>query len=448
MNKKYEIDMTNGAIMPKLVGFFLPLMTSSILQLLFNAVDLIVVGNFAGSDPLAAVGATTSLINMVTAVFVGVSLGANVITARFFACDDRQNMDEAVHTAISIALIFGVVLAFAGIIFARPALRLMDTPENVIDMSALYMMIYFCGMPFFMVYNYSAAILRAVGDTKRPLYFLIIAGVMNAVLNMVMVIVFSMGVAGVAIATVFSQLVSSLLTVSCLVKTDSSYKLNPSRLRINVKILRQMLSIGLPAGIQSMVINFSNVQLQSSVNSFGSVAMAGYTAANSVLGFLYMSINSVTQACMSFTSQNFGVAKYDRMRRVLLDCLALECMVGVCLGGLAYIFGPQILAFYTDSEEVVASGMQVLSITTWTYFLCGIMDCLPGHLRGMGHSGIPMILSVIGTVGTRIVWIYGLFPYNRSIDFLFISYPASWIITIVLQLICMNFVYHGIRKKM
>lgn len=441
-SNKYEIDMCNGSIMDKLVSFALPLMLSGILQLMFNAVDIIVVGRFSGSEALAAVGSTTALINVFTNLFIGISLGANVLAARFFAAGRREEMSETVHTSITLALISGIFMAFVGLIFSKGALELMGTPEDVIGLSTLYMRIYFMGMPFFMLYNYGAAILRAVGDTKRPLYFLIIAGVINAGLNMVLVIVFGLGVAGVGIATVFSQMVSCVLVLTCLCRAEGSYKLSFSKLSIKGYYLKQIFQVGIPAGIQSTVINFSNALLQSSVNSFGSTAMAGYTAANNILGFLYVSINSVTQACMSFTSQNFGVGKYKRMDRVLMDCMILSVGAALVLGCGAYFFGAEILQVYTEEADVIQCGVEILSITTVPYFLCGIMDLFPGALRGMGYSAVPMVLSIIGTVGMRVLWIFVFFPQHRSLYFLFISYPASWIATIVMQVVC----YYFVRK--
>lgn len=404
-SNKYEIDMCNGSIMDKLVSFALPLMLSGILQLMFNAVDIIVVGRFSGSEALAAVGSTTALINVFTNLFIGISLGANVLAARFFAAGRKEEMSETVHTSITLALISGILMAFVGLVFSKGALELMGTPEDVIGLSTLYMRIYFMGMPFFMLYNYGAAILRAVGDTKRPLYFLIIAGVINAGLNMVLVIVFGLGVAGVGIATVFSQMVSCVLVLTCLCRTEGSYKLSFSKLSMKGYYLKQIFQVGIPAGIQSTVINFSNALLQSSVNSFGSTAMAGYTAANNILGFLYVSINSVTQACMSFTSQNFGVGKYKRMDRVLIDCMILSVGAALVLGCGAYFFGAEILQIYTEEADVIQCGVEILSITTVPYFLCGIMDLFPGALRGMGYSAVPMVLSIIGTVGMRVLWI-------------------------------------------
>ena len=440
---KFEIDMCNGPIMSKLISFSVPLILSGMLQLMFNAVDIIVVGQFSGSTSLAAVGSTTALINVFVNLFMGISLGANVVSARCYAMGRREEMSKTVHTAITIALVSGIIMAVIGVIFAKGALLLMGTPENVINLSTLYMRIYFLGMPFFMLYNYGAAILRAVGDTKRPLIFLVISGCINAGINMLLVIVFDMGVAGVAIGTVISQFVSCALVINCLYRTKSSYQLRFSKLKIEKDYMIQIFQVGVPAGIQSTVINFSNALLQSSVNSFGSVAMAGYTAANNVLGFLYVSVNSITQACMSFTSQNYAVGKHKRMDRVLIDCIVLSISVALILGGGAYLFGTYILNIYTSDADVIKCGLEILSITTVPYFFCGIMDLFPGALRGMGYSTIPMILSIIGTVGIRILWIFVFFPMHRSLYFLFISYPGSWIATIAMQVIC----YMLVRKK-
>lgn len=440
--------MCNGTIMDKLISFSIPLMLSGILQLMFNAVDIVVVGRFSGSQALAAVGSTTALINVFTNLFIGISLGANVLAARYYAAGKTKEMSETVHTAIALALVSGVAMAVIGVVFARGALEIMGTPDDVIAKSTLYMQIYFCGMPFFMMYNYGAAILRAVGDTKRPLIFLIVSGVINAVLNLFLVIVFHLDVAGVGIATVISQLVSCILVLRCLHHTESSYQLHLAKLRIRSVYLKQIFEVGVPAGIQSTVINISNAMLQSSVNSFGSIAMAGYTASNNIFGFLYVSVNSFTQACMSFTSQNYGVKKLKRMDRVLIDCMILSVVVTLILGSSVYIFGPELLHIYSNQADVIKYGMEIFSYTTVTYFLCGLMDLFPGALRGMGYSTVPMILSIIGTVGVRIIWIYGLFPSHRSLTFLFLSYPVSWIATIIMQVICFWFVRKKIHRTM
>ena len=407
---KYEIDMCNGTIMDKLISFSLPLMLSGILQLMFNAVDIIVVGRFSGSQALAAVGSTSALINVFTNLFIGISLGANVLTARFYAAGREKEVSETVHTAITLALVSGIVMALVGLVFSRGALALMGTPDDVIGLSALYMRIYFLGMPFFMLYNYGAAILRAVGDTKRPLLFLMIAGVINACLNMVLVIVFKLGVAGVAIATVISQMISCVLVLRCLCRSESSYRLRFSELGMKGYYLKQIFSVGVPAGIQSTVINFSNVLLQSSVNSFGSTAMAGYTAANNLLGFLYVSVNSITQACMSFTSQNYGVGKLKRMDRVLADCMILSVVVAVVLGCICYGFGPEILQIYTEDAEVIACGMEILAYTTITYFR--LDGFVPG---GAARHGI--FRGADGVVGHRNGW------YESGVDFWHFSIP-------------------------
>ena len=434
--RNYEMDMCSGALLPKILLFSLPLMLSSILQLLFNAADVIVVGKFAGDTALAAVGSTGSLINLLTNLLVGLSIGANVLVARYYASRDYDRLEDTIHTSVMVSLLGGVILVIVGLCFARPLLLLMGTPSDVIDQAVLYMMIYFLGMPVMMLYNFGSAILRAVGDTRRPLYFLMIAGVLNVVLNLLFVIVFSWGVAGVAAATVLSQCVSTALIVRCLMKSDTMCRLEIKKLCVKKAALRDIARIGLPAGLQGCVLSLSNVLIQSSINSFGSTAMAGYTAANNLFGFMYTSVNAVTQACMSFTSQNYGAGQWKRMGKVLRHCLFLTTAVSLMLGSVIYSFGPEILKLYTEEPDVIASAMEVLSYTTLTYFMCGIMDLFPGALRGMGFSAAPMVLSIIGTVGTRLVWIYGIFPMHRSLSVLFVSYPVSWLLTIVMQVTC------------
>ena len=443
----FEMDMCSGPLMGKLISFSVPLMLSSILQLLFNAVDIIVVGKYSGSQSLAAVGSTTALINLVITLLMGISLGTNVLAGRYYAAHDHQSMSDVVHTSMAFALVGGIVMGLVGILGSGPALRLMDTPENVLGEALLYIRVYFLGMPFFMMYTYGAAVLRAVGDTKRPLFYLVTAGILNAGLNMVLVIVFHMGVLGVAIATVISQIVSCLFVIRCLVRTEGSYRLELSKLKIKPEYLKPLFQIGLPAGIQSLVINFSNVLLQSSVNSFGDIAMAGYTAANNIFGFLYVTVNSFSQTFMSFMSQNYGAGKKGRLDKVLWDCLALSVGVTLVLGCGVYFFGPRVLGIYTPSPEVIQCGMEVFLYTTTTYFICGIMDLLPGAMRGVGYSAVPMILSVIGTVGVRIFWIYCVFPTHHALDVLFISYPLSWAVTVLLQVVCFLFVRRKVFRE-
>ena len=448
MSRSYEIDMCHGPLFGKIIRFSIPLMLSGILQLLFNAADIIVVGRFVGPTALAAVGSTSSLINLLINLFIGFSVGANVLVARFHGAGRDDEVNETVHTAITLSMVSGIFLLILGVTVTRTLLIWMGSPDDVLDQSSLYLKIYFLAMPATLLYNFGSSILRAVGDTKRPLLFLVISGCANALLDLILVIGFHLGVAGVATATITAQMISCILVLLCLYRTDSCYQLRFSKLKIKKVYLLQIFQVGIPAGIQSTVINFSNALLQSSVNSFGDTAMAGYTAANNILGFLYMSVNSITQACMSFTSQNYGVGKYKRMDRVLIDCLILTVSVSLLLGCGAWFFGPQVLSIYTREKDVIESGMEILAITTVPYFLCGIMDLFPGALRGMGHSAVPMILSVIGTVGTRILWIFGFFPHHRSLYFLFISYPASWIITIVMQVICFYFVKKTVRREL
>lgn len=442
---RYEIDMCNGTVLDKLISFSIPLMLSGILQLLFNAVDIIVVGRFTGSQALAAVGSTTALINVFTNLFIGVSLGANVLAARFYASGQEKKMSETVHTAITFALTSGIVMVFVGLFFSRTALELMDTPADVIEQSALYMRIYLPECRFYALQLWSCHS-PCSRRYETSAFFLMIAGVTNALLNMFLVIVLHLGVAGVAIATVIAQMISCVLVLRCLYRSDSSYQFRFSRMGLKWIYLKQIFQVGIPAGIQSTVINFSNVLLQSSVNSFGSVAMAGYTAANNIFGFLFASVNSITQACMSFTSQNYSVGKWKRMDKILRNCVLLSVAVSIVMGGGSYLMGPQLLRVYTSDAAVIQCGMEILLYTTVTYFMCGLMDLFPGALRGMGFSAFPMLLSVIGTVGTRIVWIFWVFPKHRSLDVLFISYPASWFLTIVLQVICYCFVRRKLKK--
>ena len=444
---KFEIDMCNGPLMGKLISFSIPLVLSSNLQLLFNAVDIIIVGKFSGSTSLAAVGSTTALINLLINLVMGVSTGASVLVGHFYANKDKKSMETTVHTSIAFALAGGIVMGLLGILLSGWALTAMDTPSDIFSEALLYIRVYFTGLPFFMLYTYGAAILRAVGDTKRPLLFLVIAGIINAVLNMILVIFFHMGVLGVAIATVFSQFISCVLVIRCLRKTQGNYRLDYKKLKINPVILKKLFKIGLPAGLQGVVITFSNVLLQSSVNSFGGVAMAGYTAANNVFGFLYATVNSFAQTCMSFMSQNFGAKKLRRMDKVVRDCIILSVSVTIVLGGAVFIFGEPILGIYTNSPEVIKYGMEVFLYTTASYFICGLMDLFPGAMRGMGYSTVPMILSVIGTVGIRVFWIFCIFPFHHSLDVLFISYPLSWTVTVIMQIICYILVRNKVKKR-
>lgn len=447
-HKSYEIDMTNGPLLGKIIKFSIPLMLSGILQLFFNAADIIVVGNFAEDHTaLAAVGSTGALINLIVNVFIGLSVGTNVLVARYYGAQDRKNIYETVQTSVSISLIFGVGLIFVGIFLARPLLNLMGTPSDVIDQSVLYVQIYFGGMPFMMLYNFGAAILRSVGDTKRPLYYLSFAGVINVLLNLFLVLCFNMGVAGVAIATVASQVVASILVLLCLVKTNAPYKVYLKELRVYKDKLIGMAKIGLPAGMQGAVFSISNVLIQSSINSFESVAMAGSTAAGNLEGFVYTAMNSFHQTALSFTGQNMGAKKYSRINRILELCVSCVAVTGLVLGGLEFLFAPQLLGIYNPDPDVIAFGVLRLTYIAIPYFLCGIMDVLVGSLRGIGCSVLPMIVSLTGACGFRILWIYTIFQMYHTPEVLFTSYPISWALTALVHFICFIIVRRKFPKK-
>lgn len=445
MKKSYEMDMCNGPIFKKLLIFALPLMLSGILQLLFNAADIVVVGKFTGSHALAAVGSTGALINLFVNVFIGFSIGTNVLVAQYFGARDEKNLQETVHTSILLGIVGGFILIVAGIVFAKPMLEWMDTPDNVLEHAVLYMRIYFVGMPAMLVYNFGAAILRAIGDTKRPLYYLLSAGVINVVLNLFLVIVLDMGVAGVATATVASQVVSAVLIVRCLMQSEGIYRLNLHELKLHRKKLVRIVQIGLPAGLQGAVFSLSNVLIQSSVNSFGSVAMAGNTAAGNIEGFVYTSMNAIYQTALSFTSQNVGGGRQDRIPKIIFQCMAIVIVIGAVMGNLAYQCGPFLLGIYSSDPEVIQFGMSRMQIICQWYFLCGIMDVAVGILRGLGYSVIPMLVSLTGACGLRVLWIFTVFAWKHSLFVLYLSYPITWIVTFTVHLICLLVIWK--RKK-
>lgn len=444
MNKTYEMDMCNGPVLKKILIFSIPLMLSGVLQLLFNAADIIVVGRFAGSQSLAAVGSTTALINLLINIFIGLSVGANVVVARAYGGRRDKDVSEAVHTAIAVSIVSGVILIVMGFVFSKLMLELMGTPDDVIDKAVLYMRIYFAGMPVVMLYNFGSAILRAVGDTRRPLYFLTIAGVVNIVLNLFFVIVMNLDVAGVALATVISQCISSGLVLRCLAKSEGGLKLELSKIKIHRKKMLQIFKIGLPAGMQGAIFSVSNVLIQSSVNSFGSIAMAGNAASANIEGFVYNAMNAVYQTNLSFTSQNIGGKKYTRVNKILFTCLGTVTAVGMILGFGAYAIGEELLRIYSTDPEVIRYGMLRMSIIATTYFTCGWMDTLVGSLRGIGYSVLPMIVSLTGACGLRILWIFTIFAQQKTLTSLYISYPVSWVITASVHMLC----YFLIKRKM
>ena len=434
-SSKYEMNMTEGALLPKVLMFSLPLIASGILQLLFNAADMVVVGRWAGKECLAAVGSTGSLINLMVNVFIGLSVGGSVAVARSFGANDPAEVHKAVHTAMTLAIIAGLVVGAAGFLFCRPLLRMMDNP--VLDLATTYMKIYFLGMPFNMIYNFGASILRAVGDTKRPLIYLSIAGVINVVLNLILVIVFHLNVAGVAIATVTSQAVSATLVVICLMRSHGVVHLDLKELRIHKRQLIDIARVGLPAGLQGSLFSISNVLIQSSVNSFG-----------------YPSMNAIHQAALTFASQNLGAGKIKRVRRSVWVCLGTVAVIGLVMGNLMYLFGRPLLSLYLDDPaaldpltgiSVLDYGMKRLFYLLPLYCLCGLMDVVVGSLRGVGYSVMPMIVSLTGACLFRVVWILTVFAAKPTLDILYVSYPISWAVTFGVHMLCYAFIA---RKKL
>ena len=446
--KSYEIDMCSGAILPKLMQFCMPLMFSSILQLLFNAADIIVVGRFAGDNSLAAVGSTSPIVNLLVNLFMGLSIGANILAARCYGAQQREGLRQTVHTAILMSLISGVVLAIVGFFGAETILVWVKSPEEVLDLAALYLKIYFLGMPATMLYNFGAALLRAVGDTKRPLYYLTASGFVNVALNLVFVIVFHMDVAGVALATVTAQCISAGLVLRCMMRETGGVHLELRELRIYKIRLKQILQVGLPAGLQSTLFALSNVVIQSSVNLFGETIVAGSAAAGNIEGFVYISMNAFYQGTISFTGQNYGAGRYDRLRPILYRSVGCAVVTGVVLGGFCVLCAPWLVGIYSDSAPVIAAGVERLRIVCLLYFLCGTMEVLVGALRGMGYSVMPMIVSLIGACGLRILWVATVFqiPAFHKVTTVYWSYPISWSLTIAAHLCCYIWAYKRLKR--
>mgnify|MGYP001133018125 FL=1 len=441
----YRMDMVHGPLAGKILLFALPLMLSSLLQLLFNAADVVVVGRCAGKEALAAVGSTSALINLLVNLFVGFSVGTNVVVARDLGAGREEDVSGSVHTAIAISLLSGVILTLLGVGLARQLLIWTSSAPDVIDLATIYLRIYFCGMPVNMLYNFGAAILRAQGDTRRPLYYLAIAGVTNVALNLLFVIVFQMSVAGVALATIISQAVSALLVVGCLMRDQGPLRLELRKLRLEKRVVRRILQVGLPAGFQGIVFSLSNVVIQSSINSFGSTAIiAGSSASANIEGFVYVSMNSFYQTDLTFTSQNYGAGECRRVDRSLLLCQMYSMVFGLVLGNLAVFFGHPLASIYAPGEEdVIAQAMLRLKYVCSLYCLCGVMDVMVGALRGLGYSVVPMIVSMVGACGTRLIWVATIFQVYHTPEVLYSSYPVSWTITAAVHIAFFFF----IRKK-
>lgn len=444
MAKKYSMDMTKGHLVPQIISFTLPLIASSLLQLLFNAADMVVAGRYAGSDALAAIGSTSSLINLLVCLFMGLSVGTNVLVARFYGSGKESDVSETVHTSVLLAIICGILLTIIGFFWAPSLLASMDTPVEILPLAVLYIRIYFLGMPASLLYNFASSVLRAIGDTKRPLIYLTLAGILNFVCNVLFIVAFGMGVDGVAYATVLSQLLSAVLVLMALVRSDECYRVTVKNLKLTKDKLLQILRLGVPAGLQGCVFSFSNVLIQSSVNSFGAAAMAGNTAASNLEGFVYVSMNSFHHTCLSFTSQNYGAHNFERIKKVCYTCLSMVFGVGLVLGLLCYSNGPFLLSIYADSASaatVIEYGMRRLVVIMFTYYLCGMMDVMVGSIRGLGYSVMPTIVSLLGACAFRIVYIYTIFKSIHTMECLFISYPISWLLTFSVHLICFIIVY-------
>ena len=447
---QYEIDMCNGPILSRMLRFSIPLMCSSVLQLLFNAADIVVVGRWAGDNSLAAVGSNTALIGLLTNLFVGLAVGANTLAAKSFGARDREELHRVVHTSILLSILSGVLLAVVGFFGARTILTWMQTPDNVLGLAALYLRIYFLGMPATMVYNFGAALLRAEGDTQRPLYFLSLAGVVNIVLNLFFVIVCHLDVAGVAIATVISQCISAALVLRCMTKDTGPLHLDLRKLRIHSRTMGKILQVGLPAGFQGILFSLSNVVIQSSVNTFGEVIMAGNSAAANIEQFVYVSMNAMYQATISFVSQNYGAGNYHRIRKIVIRAQICVLVVGLVLGNLATLFGRDLLAIYTTSPAVIDAGLIRMRIVCTTYAVCGMMDVMVGGLRGIGYSVMPMLVSLVGACGLRLLWIATIFqlPLFHTIQMLYWSYPVSWTITVAVHVLCFLWALKRVKRHL
>ena len=449
MRKSREFNMTEGPLFAKIWIFTLPVIAAGLLQLLYNAADIVVVGNApGGEEALSAVGSTSSMIALLVNFFMGLSIGSNVLVSRLFGADDKEGIHSAVHTAMLLSVISGIIVGILGFIFCGPILTLMGTPDNFLDQAVLYAKIYFCGVPAMSVYNFGAAILRSIGDSKRPMIFLGLSGLVNVGLNLIFVFLFGMGADGVALATSISQVVSAYLVVRTLIKADNEVKLTIKDLKINNKDLVYILRVGFPAAVQGAIFSLSNMLIQSSVNSFNNVYItAGNTASHSLENFSYTALNSFSQAAVTFTSQNIGAGKIERVRLVVKNCVISVLLVGTFTAVLFNLFGRGLLHLYNSNPEVIEWGMIRLFIMTTFQFLCGIMDSFSGTLRGMGKSLVPAIISLIGACGFRVVWIFTVFKAFPEYWVIFSLYPISWLVTALALLIGLIKTYKKLKQK-
>lgn len=449
--KRFQRSMIDGPLLPNIIIYTIPIILTSVLQLLFNAADLVIVGQYRGSASLAAVGATGAVTNLIVNLFIGLSVGAGVCVAHGLGSKNDEDVHRTIHTALPAAIVSGLVLTVVGICMAKTFLTWMGTPENILPLSTKYMQFYFAGMTFNMVYNFCAAILRAAGDTKSPLIFLSIAGVVNVGLNLLFVAVFGMNVEGVALATAISQGVSAVLVVWVLMRRQDACRLELREMRFYKSQLVKMVRIGLPAGVQGSLFSISNVLIQSSINSFGDIVMSGNAASGNIEGFVYVTQNAFHQTAVNFVGQNMGARRYDRVKKTLWTCLGCVCVAGLSTGLLVRLLGQPLLGIYiTDSQEAIQYGLLRMSYICVPYFLCGLMDVSTGALRGMGASLQPMIISVLGVCGIRILWIYTIFrlPQYHTPQCLYSSYTVSWVVTFIFQLTAFLLIYRSkVRRQ-
>lgn len=444
---KNQLDMTKGPVFKELIIFSVPLILSGVLQLLFNAADVIVVGRFAGDNSLAAVGSTSSFINLMLNLFIGLSIGSSVVSANYFGAGKIRELQNTVHTSMLLSVYSGIGLTILGIVFARPILLIMQAPREVLVLAVLYLRIYFAGISATVIFNFGSALLRAKGDTKRPLYILMVAGVINVILNLVFVICFHMDVAGVALATVISQIFAAVFVVILLMREEDGFKMEFKKLKIHKYILFRIIKIGLPAGFQGMMFSISNMVIQSSVNSFGPVVIAGSSAGINIEGFVYLAMNGFSQGALTFTSQNMGAGQKDRIKKLVFVSLLTVLVVGEGLGFLVVFFARQILGIYSQNPLVIEAGIRRLTVICSTYALCGIMDTLSNIIRGIGHSLLPMIVCIIGVCVFRIVWLSTIFltPAFHTEFIIFVSYPISWAVTFIAHCICFSIVFKKVH---
>lgn len=444
---KKSVDMCNGSLMPKIIVFLIPMILTNILQQLYHMTDMMVAGKFSGDTALAAIGATGYLTSFIINLFVGVSVGASTVLSQVIGSGNEERADKVVHTAMMIAIAGGFLFSFIGIIFCRPLLVMLNTPKGILDEATLYMRIIFAGYPIVSIYNFGSAVLRAKGDTKRPFIILCICTVVHVILNLIMVIGFGMGVEGVAIPTVISQLISAVMVVIYLRREEFPYKLEIKKIRMWKNEALSILRIGIPIGVQTMMFSVSNIVIQSSINSFGETAVAGASAAGNINSLLYTILTTASHAATIFCGQNFGAKKLDRVSKTIVHCCIICVALGLFTGGLFTIFGRQVLGFFTNNPNAISCGLEIVMVISLPYCFNGMMEVFAGGLRAMNRPNTAMINSIFGLCIVRIVWIYTYFASHRSLGVLYYSYPLSWIVTLAINVVCFMTVLRKYKKE-